>query len=145
MHGIAIDPLAQWQTLAEEHFLKSSVRSVLLVFTPLAVQLHFIQCPFPNQIQFGLGNYPRKIDKYFQTKSSLVWKIIVSNFEGNKFQTKSSLVWEKNADKCRRQKSQTNSSLVWKYLFNNFLDILDNLDQLLLQNVRERAKRGENV
>ena len=37
MHAIAIDPLAQGQTLAEEHFLKSSVRSVLLVFTPLAV------------------------------------------------------------------------------------------------------------
>ena len=110
-----------------------------------ALQLHFIQCPFPNQIQFGLENHLPKIYKYFQTKSSLVWKIIVSNFEGNKFQTKSSLVWEKNADKCRRQKSQTNSSLVWKYLFNNFLDILDNLDQLLLQNVRERAKRGENV
>ena len=59
------------------------------------LQLHFIQCPFPNQIQFGLENHLPKIYKYFQTKSSLVWKIIMSNFEGNKFQTKSSLVWEK--------------------------------------------------
>ena len=83
-----------------------------------AVQLHFIQCPFPNQTQFGLGNYLRKIDKYFQTKSGLVWKIIMSNFDGNKFQTKSSLVWEKNVDNCRQQKFQTNSSLVWKCFFN---------------------------
>ena len=83
-----------------------------------ALQLHFIQCPFPNQIKFGLENYLQKIDKYFQTKYSLVWKIIMSNFEGNKFQTKFSLVWGKNVDNCRQQKSQTNSSLVWKYLFN---------------------------
>ena len=61
-----------------------------------ALQLHFIQCPFPNQIQFGLENYcvkfggklipnqiqfgleknPQIIGKLFQTKSSLVWKII---------------------------------------------------------------------
>ena len=48
-----------------------------------ALQLHFIKCPFPNQIQFGLGKNPQIIDQLFQTKSSLVWKIIVSNLEGN--------------------------------------------------------------
>ena len=48
-----------------------------------AVQLHFIMCPFPNQIQFGLEKNPQIIGKLFQTKSSLVWKIIVSNLEGN--------------------------------------------------------------
>ena len=48
-----------------------------------ALQLHFIMCPFPNQIQFGLGKNHQIIDQLFQTKSSLVWKIIVSNVEGN--------------------------------------------------------------
>ena len=30
-----------------------------------ALQLHFIQCPFPNQIQFGLENLPPKIAYHF--------------------------------------------------------------------------------
>ena len=30
-------------------------------FPPLALQLHFIQCPFPNQIQFGLEKLHPKI------------------------------------------------------------------------------------
>ena len=58
--------------------------------------LDFIQCPFPNQIQFGLEKIhpknasdfpnqfqfgleknPQIIGKLFQTKSSLVWKKIL--------------------------------------------------------------------
>ena len=47
-----------------------------------ALQLHFIKCPFPNQIQIGLEKNLQIIEEHFQTKPSLVWKIIVSNFEG---------------------------------------------------------------
>ena len=37
-----------------------------------ALLLHFIQCPFPNQIQFGLEKLHPKMRKIFQTNSSLV-------------------------------------------------------------------------
>ena len=58
-----------------------------------AVQLHFIQCPFPNQIQFGLEKLHPKIAYDFanqfkfdlerknlilQTKFRLVWKILMT-------------------------------------------------------------------
>ena len=39
-----------------------------------AVTLDFIQCPFPNQIQFGLEKLRQKLCTIFQTNSTLVWK-----------------------------------------------------------------------
>ena len=38
-----------------------------------ALQLDFIQCPFPNQIQFGLEKIHLKMCRIFQTNSTLVW------------------------------------------------------------------------
>ena len=58
-----------------------------------AATFYSVSVSRPNPVWFG--KLSSKIAKYFQNKSSWVWKIIMSNFEGNKFQTKSSLVWGK--------------------------------------------------
>ena len=81
-----------------------------------AVQLHFIQCPFPNQIQFGLEKNLQKVDANFQTKSSLVWKLIVL------------ILWDKNSKpnpvwfgkkwwNFRRKKFQIKFRLVWNFFW----------------------------
>ena len=59
-----------------------------------AVQLHFIQCPFPNQIQFGLEKLHQKIAYDFpnQFHFGLEKKI---DFASRRIQTKFGLVWKK--------------------------------------------------
>ena len=46
-----------------------------------AATFHYVSVSKPNPVWFGKN--PQIIGKLFQTKSSLVWKIIVSNLEGN--------------------------------------------------------------
>ena len=46
---------------------------------PRTLQLHSIQCPFPNQIQLVWKKNFKIFMIFFQTKFSLVWKIILSN------------------------------------------------------------------
>ena len=48
-----------------------------------AVQLHFIQCPFPNRFQFGSEKNPKKFENFFRTDSSSVrhfWYGFFDNF-----------------------------------------------------------------
>ena len=43
----------------------------------LPVQLHFIQCVYPNQTQLGLNKYLQQIYNHLQININLVWKVIV--------------------------------------------------------------------
>ena len=48
-----------------------------------ALQLHFIQCPFPNRFQFGSEKNPKIFENFFRTESSSVrhfWYGFVDNF-----------------------------------------------------------------
>ena len=83
-------------------------------FHPTALQLDFIQCPFPNQIQFGLEklhpkiayNFPNQFqfglerkklilqDAYSKANSDWLGKFWWPLSTSWKFQTKFSLVWK---------------------------------------------------
>ena len=75
-------------------------------------QLHFIQCPFPNQIQFGLGG--KDIPSKRQTVPNQIQFSLENycvNFGGQKFQIKSSLVLKKNLN-CKKIKISNQFQLV---------------------------------
>ena len=61
---------------------------------PTAVQLHFIQCPFPNRFQFGSEKNLTKFYQIFQTELDSVRKQKTIFRPRKKFQTESDSVWK---------------------------------------------------
>merc|ERR1711994_678366 len=59
-----------------------------------AVWLHFIQCPFPNQIQFGLEKLHPKIAYNFSNQFQFGLERKKIDFTRRNFQTKFRLVWK---------------------------------------------------